>query len=65
MTWDSFARKVKFYQRGYMGEPDEIKPGRGEFQEYPYSCICKKTSDDDASGNRTTRNRNIMEKAGV
>lgn len=25
-----------------MGEPDEMRPGRGEFHEYPASCICQK-----------------------
>lgn len=26
-----------------MGEPNEIKPGRGEFHEHPMDCICAKT----------------------
>ncbi|XP_027180978.1 O-fucosyltransferase 29 [Coffea eugenioides] len=42
MEWDTFAKKVKSCQRGFMGEPDEMKPGRGEFHEYPASCICQK-----------------------
>lgn len=42
MGWDTFARKVKSCQRGFMGEPEEMRPGRGEFHEYPASCICKK-----------------------
>ncbi|KAF5734907.1 hypothetical protein HS088_TW15G00404 [Tripterygium wilfordii] len=42
MDWDTFAKKVKSGQRGFMGEPDEIRPGRGEFHEYPYPCICEK-----------------------
>lgn len=25
-----------------MGDPDEMKPGRGEFHEFPYSCVCRK-----------------------
>lgn len=40
--WDTFAGKVKSCQRGFMGEPEEMRPGRGEFHEYPASCICKK-----------------------
>lgn len=24
-----------------MGEPDEMKPGQGEFHENPASCICR------------------------
>ncbi|KAJ3692863.1 hypothetical protein LUZ60_011958 [Juncus effusus] len=41
MTWDTFASKVKIYQRGFMGEPKEIRPGRGEFHENPSTCICE------------------------
>ncbi|KAL2548057.1 O-fucosyltransferase family protein [Forsythia ovata] len=44
MDWSTFARKVKSCQRGFMGEPEEIKPGRGEFHEFPSSCICQKPS---------------------
>ncbi|CAM8934654.1 unnamed protein product [Rhodiola kirilowii] len=42
MDWNTFAKKVISYQRGFMGEPDEMKPGRGEFHEYPSSCICQR-----------------------
>ncbi|CAN8276815.1 unnamed protein product [Cochlearia groenlandica] len=42
MTWDDFSTKVKLYQKGFMGEPDEVKPGDGEFHENPSSCICQK-----------------------
>lgn len=42
MDWDTFSKKVKSCQRGFMGEPDEMRPGRGEFHEYPHSCICEK-----------------------
>lgn len=42
MDWDTFAKKVKSYQRGFMGEPDEMRSGRGEFHEFPYSCVCHK-----------------------
>ncbi|KAG0490010.1 hypothetical protein HPP92_006873 [Vanilla planifolia] len=41
MTWDSFAAKVRKYQRGFMGEPKELRPGRGEFHENPSTCICE------------------------
>ncbi|GLT91079.1 hypothetical protein SLE2022_089870 [Rubroshorea leprosula] len=46
MDWDTFSKKVKISQRGFMGEPDEMRPGRGEFHEYPYSCICQKPLND-------------------
>ncbi|KFK30444.1 hypothetical protein AALP_AA7G261900 [Arabis alpina] len=41
MTWDDFSSKVQKYQTGFMGEPDEMKPGEGEFHENPTSCICR------------------------
>ncbi|XP_039006701.1 protein ROOT HAIR SPECIFIC 17-like [Hibiscus syriacus] len=44
MTWDEFASKVRTYQIGFMGEPKEVKPGRGEFHENPDSCICEAKS---------------------
>ncbi|KAK9075712.1 hypothetical protein SSX86_004041 [Deinandra increscens subsp. villosa] len=42
MPWTTFSSRVKSAQRGYMGEPDEMKPGHMDFHEYPSSCICKK-----------------------
>ena len=45
MDWDTFAKKVKSCQRGFMGEPDEMRPGRGEFHEFPSSCVCKRPYD--------------------
>ncbi|KAI4377915.1 hypothetical protein MLD38_015471 [Melastoma candidum] len=50
VDWETFSKKVKSYQRGFMGEPDEMRPGRGDFHEFPHSCICEKPSafiDDD------------------
>ncbi|KAL5845461.1 hypothetical protein ACOSQ4_011419 [Xanthoceras sorbifolium] len=41
MTWEAFASKVRTYQRGFMGEPNEVRPGRGEFHENPSACICE------------------------
>ncbi|KAG7623339.1 GDP-fucose protein O-fucosyltransferase [Arabidopsis suecica] len=41
MTWGEFSSKVRRYQTGFMGEPDEMKPGEGEFHENPASCICR------------------------
>ena len=62
MDWDTFSRKVKTYQRGFMGDPDEMRPGRGEFHEFPYSCVCKKRfkfpydeSNDDEQGTLVSR----------
>ncbi|KAA8537424.1 hypothetical protein F0562_026889 [Nyssa sinensis] len=41
MTWEAFASRVRSTQRGFMGEPKEVRPGRGEFHENPSSCICE------------------------
>ncbi|KAG6528113.1 hypothetical protein ZIOFF_010262 [Zingiber officinale] len=42
MEWEIFSRKVRLVQRGFMGEPDEMRPGRGDFHEFPSSCVCQK-----------------------
>uniref|UniRef100_A0A7N0URW7 O-fucosyltransferase family protein n=1 Tax=Kalanchoe fedtschenkoi TaxID=63787 RepID=A0A7N0URW7_KALFE len=41
LTWEAFASTVRRYQRGFMGEPNEMRPGRGEFHENPSPCICE------------------------
>ncbi|KAH7447854.1 hypothetical protein KP509_01G124100 [Ceratopteris richardii] len=41
MTWDLFASKVRKAQRGHMGDPKEMRPGRGQFFENPSACICE------------------------
>ncbi|XP_027336327.1 O-fucosyltransferase 29-like [Abrus precatorius] len=51
MDWDTFASKVKACQRGFMGEPDEMRPGRGEFHEFPSTCVCEKPFVDELSQN--------------
>ncbi|CAL5376915.1 unnamed protein product [Camellia sinensis] len=50
MTWEEFASRIRTNQIGFMGEPNEVRPGRGEFHENPSSCICEK-SDAKARGN--------------
>lgn len=41
MTWEVFASSIRTHQRGFMGEPKEIRPGRGQFHENPAACICE------------------------
>ncbi|KAF7810738.1 protein ROOT HAIR SPECIFIC 17 [Senna tora] len=41
MSWEEFASQLRTYQVGFMGEPNEVKPGKGEFHENPSSCICQ------------------------
>lgn len=36
-----FASKVRASQIGFMGEPKEVKLGKGGFYENPDSCICE------------------------
>ena len=65
MDWGTFARKVKSCQKGFMGEPEEIKAGRGEFHEFPSSCICLKpfrqsNVKNDSDGDRTSRKGSIF-----
>lgn len=49
MTWEDFAAGVRKYQVGFMGEPFEIKAGKGGFHEYPLACLCQ---DDNGHANR-------------
>jgi len=44
MTWEEFASRVRTFQVGFMGEPNELRPGSGEFHENPSSCICQNSS---------------------
>ncbi|CAA0812481.1 O-fucosyltransferase family protein [Striga hermonthica] len=41
MTWDEFSSRVRTFQRGFMGGPKEVRPGRGAFHENPAACICE------------------------
>ncbi|KAE9458669.1 hypothetical protein C3L33_09417, partial [Rhododendron williamsianum] len=36
-------RCVRTNQRGFMGEPMELRPGRGAFHENPATCVCEDT----------------------
>lgn len=40
ITWKAFSTKLRLVQRGYIGEPNELRPG-GDFFEYPDACICR------------------------
>ncbi|KAG8057651.1 hypothetical protein GUJ93_ZPchr0002g25660 [Zizania palustris] len=43
ISWDAFSSQVQTIQKGSMGEPMEVMPGRGEFHANPAACICEKT----------------------
>lgn len=57
MTWDVFASRVRTSQKGFMGEPMEVKLGRGEFHENPHSCICEKAAGSGSEITTTARNK--------
>ncbi|KAK9148393.1 hypothetical protein Scep_007150 [Stephania cephalantha] len=59
MSWETFSRKVKFSQKGFMGDPEEMRAGRGEFHEFPYSCICK-IGDENKSMNKVEAMKDIV-----
>ncbi|KAL9685378.1 hypothetical protein QQ045_022828 [Rhodiola kirilowii] len=48
-TWEEFASRVRSSQIGFMGEPNEVRPGRGEFHENPAACICEKSKGESSS----------------
>ncbi|CAM6121346.1 unnamed protein product [Calypogeia fissa] len=39
-TWEQFAEKIRHAQKGFMGDPYEGGPGKGDFHENPAACIC-------------------------
>lgn len=39
--WEIFSSRVRAFQKGFMGEPNEETPGRGGFHENPSACICE------------------------
>ncbi|KAL8521220.1 hypothetical protein ACS0TY_011673 [Phlomoides rotata] len=61
MTWEEFASHVRTFQIGFMGEPNEVKPGRGEFHEHPLSCICEKSGSNDVERNGDSNDEGFSE----
>jgi len=57
MDWDIFTRKVKSAQRGFMGEPDEMRPGKADFQEFPAACICERRLKQSLNGTTASLHR--------
>ena len=41
MTWHEFSSKLHKIQKGFIGEPNELKVGTGQFFENPDVCICE------------------------
>ncbi|XP_047939615.1 protein ROOT HAIR SPECIFIC 17-like isoform X2 [Salvia hispanica] len=59
MSWNDFASHIRTSQVGFMGEPNEVKPGRGEFHEHPLPCICQKRGN--SARNEVDRNNESNE----
>ncbi|KAL6963624.1 O-fucosyltransferase 16 [Sarracenia purpurea var. burkii] len=62
MTWEEFASRIRTHQIGFMGEPNEVRPGRGEFHENPSSCICEKFNSKERRDLETTISHEIVMK---
>ncbi|KAL3843325.1 hypothetical protein ACJIZ3_000728 [Penstemon smallii] len=61
MTWEEFGSRVRTSQIGFMGDPNEVKPGRGEFHENPISCICNNEEDKSSSTDNDNNNNSELE----
>ncbi|KAG9141753.1 hypothetical protein Leryth_018128 [Lithospermum erythrorhizon] len=60
MTWGEFSSHIKTHQMGFMGEANEMKPGKGVFHENPEACICE-ASASKAEGKSPTQRNVIIE----
>ncbi|KAF8700631.1 hypothetical protein HU200_033976 [Digitaria exilis] len=66
MSWDAFSAQVQIIQKGYMGEPMEISPGRGEFHANPAACICEKTGKNSVAVKSISRsNQELVNDTGI
>ncbi|CAL0307292.1 unnamed protein product [Lupinus luteus] len=64
MTWEEFGSGVRSFQVGFMGEPNELRPGSGEFHENPSSCICQNSelkTLENMNNNNNNNNKDIEE----
>ncbi|XP_073126592.1 protein ROOT HAIR SPECIFIC 17-like [Henckelia pumila] len=62
MAWEEFASEVRKSQVGFMGEPDEVKPGKGTvFHENPQPCICEKYSHEARDNVNNVRDESLLE----
>ncbi|WOL09742.1 hypothetical protein Cni_G18495 [Canna indica] len=64
MSWGAFSSKVRTFQKGFMGEPNEGRRGGGEFHENPSACLCETSQVSDSYlwtnfGNKDAKGNNI------
>ncbi|RZS25320.1 hypothetical protein BHM03_00058504 [Ensete ventricosum] len=60
MTWETFSSRIHTFQRGFMGEPNEVRPGRGGFHEHPSACICGSSEGSSKFSNKRCRNNKFF-----
>ncbi|CAL5086996.1 unnamed protein product [Urochloa decumbens] len=65
MSWDAFSAQMRTMQKGYMGEPMEITPGRGEFHANPAACICEKTGGNTVVKSISRSNQELVNDTGT
>ncbi|RLN33948.1 hypothetical protein C2845_PM03G05370 [Panicum miliaceum] len=65
MSWDAFSAQMRIIQKGYMGDPMEITPGRGEFHANPASCICEKTGGNSVAKSISRSNQEPVNDTGI
>jgi len=65
MSWDAFSAQMRIIQKGYMGDPMEITPGRVEFHANPAACICEKTSGNSVAKSIPRSNKESVNDTGI
>ncbi|XP_015696544.2 O-fucosyltransferase 6-like isoform X2 [Oryza brachyantha] len=65
ISWDAFSSQVQTIQKGFIGEPMEIMPGRGEFHANPAACICEKTDIKSVIDSNSRNNREANTNTGI
>ncbi|GJM99434.1 hypothetical protein PR202_ga16530 [Eleusine coracana subsp. coracana] len=65
ISWDEFSSQVQIIQSGYMGDPMEIVPGRGEFHANPAACICEMTQRNSGVISTSRSNREPVNNTGI
>ncbi|KAK3129534.1 hypothetical protein QOZ80_6BG0481200 [Eleusine coracana subsp. coracana] len=65
ISWDEFSSQAQIIQNGYMGDPMEIVPGRGEFHANPAACICEMTQRNSGVISTSRSNREPVNNTGI
>ncbi|CAM0952850.1 unnamed protein product [Alopecurus aequalis] len=65
MSWDKFTSQMRIIQKGFMGDPMEVTPGRGEFHANPAACICEKTNQNSVVKSSPGSNQEIVDSTAI